>query len=196
MVFVRAEQVDLVLEKGEFQLTVAERKKKTEEKTSQIVTFIVTHFVEPKTNRNIPPDRVRNAFDQIKGLKIDPFRSPTLSCLLTRIIFLYCLRTSPRDIPPLCLSICKLGQRILDWPNLCRHLHAASLRHRSSESQALELVKKIKDTLPLSKNVNNHKTGEPVAPEPDKCARTLGSVRTSPIMSARQRAVSCVIALQ
>lgn len=88
--------MDELLEKGEFQLTAAERKHKTDEKTAQILTFIHQNFLDPGTGLPHPVTRIENALKTVKGLKVEPFRS--------------------------------------------------------AESQAQELVKKIKDVLPMVKS--------------------------------------------
>ena len=67
--------VSEVLLKGDFQLSTAERKKKTEEKRAQIIAFIAKNYMEPKTYLPIPRTRIENGIESIKGLKIDPFRS-------------------------------------------------------------------------------------------------------------------------
>jgi len=67
--------IEQVLLKGDFQLSVAERKKKTDEKLAQIISFIGLNYMEPKSNLPIPRTRIVNGIDQLKGLKLDPFRS-------------------------------------------------------------------------------------------------------------------------
>ena len=67
--------VSEMLLKGDFQLSTAERKKKTEEKRAQIIAFIAQNYMEPKTYLPIPRTRIENGIESIKGLKIDPFRS-------------------------------------------------------------------------------------------------------------------------
>ena len=46
-----------------------------DEKRAQIIAFIAQNYMEPKTARAIPQTRIENGMEQIKGLKIDPFRS-------------------------------------------------------------------------------------------------------------------------
>ena len=67
--------INEVLLKGDCQLSTAERRKKTEEKRAEIVTFIASNFMQPQTLHPIPRTRIENGMEQIKGLKIDPFRS-------------------------------------------------------------------------------------------------------------------------
>jgi ribosome maturation protein SDO1 len=67
--------VEEILLKGDFQLSTAERKRKTEEKLVQIVTYIAVTYIEPKTNLPIPRTRIENGIETLKGLKIEPFRS-------------------------------------------------------------------------------------------------------------------------
>jgi len=67
--------IDEVLLKGDFQLSTAERKKKTEDKRAEIVTFITSNYIEPHTEKPIPRTRIENSMEQMKGFKIDPFRS-------------------------------------------------------------------------------------------------------------------------
>ena len=67
--------IEEILRKGDFQLSTAERKQKVDEKRAQIIAFIAQNYMEPKTARAIPQTRIENGMEQIKGLKIDPFRS-------------------------------------------------------------------------------------------------------------------------
>jgi ribosome maturation protein SDO1 len=67
--------VEEILLKGDFQLSTAERKRKTEEKLVQIITYIAVTYIEPKTNLPIPRTRIENGIETLKGLKIEPFRS-------------------------------------------------------------------------------------------------------------------------
>jgi ribosome maturation protein Sdo1 len=67
--------VEEVLLKGEFQLSTAERRKKTDEKLQAIIQFIASNYMEPRTNLPIPRTRIENGIETLKGLKVEPFRS-------------------------------------------------------------------------------------------------------------------------
>jgi ribosome maturation protein SDO1 len=68
------EQVaQVILQKGELQLTTEQRRKMIEEKRKQIVNFISKNYVDPKTNLPHPPTRVEQALQQVRVV-IDPSR--------------------------------------------------------------------------------------------------------------------------
>lgn len=64
---------DTVLKKGILQLTTDQRRKLTEEKRKQIISFISRHCVAPKTKLPHPPLRIEKAMEQIH-FSIDPFK--------------------------------------------------------------------------------------------------------------------------
>lgn len=65
---------DTILKKGTLQLTTEQRRKMTEEKRRQIITFISRNCVDPKTKLPHPLTRVEQAMGQIH-YSIDPFKS-------------------------------------------------------------------------------------------------------------------------
>lgn len=65
---------ELIVKKGEIQLTTEFRRKKTEEKKRQIVNFISKFAINPQTKLPHPPDRIMNAMDKAR-VRIDPFES-------------------------------------------------------------------------------------------------------------------------
>jgi ribosome maturation protein SDO1 len=55
------------------QLTTEQRKKMTESRRRQIITFISRYSIDPKTNLPHPPTRIEQAMEQIH-YPIDPFK--------------------------------------------------------------------------------------------------------------------------
>ncbi len=62
-----------ILRRGVLQLTTEQRKKMTESRRKQIITFISRYSVDPKTNLPHPPTRIEQAMEQIH-YPIDPFK--------------------------------------------------------------------------------------------------------------------------
>jgi ribosome maturation protein SDO1 len=65
---------DIILKKGQLQLTTEQRRKMVEDKRKQIVDYISRQAVDPKTNLPHPPLRIENAMEQIR-YPIDPYKS-------------------------------------------------------------------------------------------------------------------------
>jgi ribosome maturation protein SDO1 len=65
---------DIILKKGQLQLTTEQRRKMVEDKRKQIVDYISHQAVDPKTNLPHPPMRIENAMEQIR-YPIDPYKS-------------------------------------------------------------------------------------------------------------------------
>lgn len=63
-----------ILENGEIQLTVEQRRQMTEQKRAKIVSYIAKRAVDPKTKLPHPPQRIELAMEQAK-VRIDPFVS-------------------------------------------------------------------------------------------------------------------------
>ena len=63
---------DVILKNGSLQLTTEQRKKMTESKRKQIISFITRQCVDPKTNLPHPPLRIEKAMEQVH-YPIDPF---------------------------------------------------------------------------------------------------------------------------
>ncbi len=65
---------DVILKKGQLQLTTEQRRKMVEDKRKQIIDYISHQAVDPKTNLPHPPMRIENAMEQIR-YPIDPYKS-------------------------------------------------------------------------------------------------------------------------
>ena len=65
---------EIMMRKGELNLTTEQRKKMTADKRKQIVTFIAKTYVDPKTHLPHPPLRIEQAM--IDGrVSVDPFKN-------------------------------------------------------------------------------------------------------------------------
>ncbi len=62
---------EIILKKGDLQLTTDQRRRMVEEKRSQIIAFISRECIDPKTNLPHPPQRIENAMGEIH-FSIDP----------------------------------------------------------------------------------------------------------------------------
>lgn len=65
---------EIIVKKGEVQLTTDFRRRKTEEKRKQIASFISKNAINPQTKTPHPIDRILSAMDQAR-INIDPFKS-------------------------------------------------------------------------------------------------------------------------
>ncbi|MCW4006352.1 MAG: ribosome assembly factor SBDS [Candidatus Bathyarchaeota archaeon] len=65
---------DVIIKKGQLQLTTDQRRKMVEDKRRQIIDFISRQAVDPKTNLPHPPMRIENAMEQIR-YSVDPYKS-------------------------------------------------------------------------------------------------------------------------
>jgi ribosome maturation protein SDO1 len=65
---------DLIIKKGQLQLTTEQRRKMVEDKRKQVIDYISRQAVDPKTNLPHPPLRIENAMEQIR-YPIDPYKS-------------------------------------------------------------------------------------------------------------------------
>jgi len=65
---------DLIIKKGQLQLTTEQRRKMVEDKRKQVIDYISRQAVDPKTNLPHPPMRIENAMEQIR-YPIDPYKS-------------------------------------------------------------------------------------------------------------------------
>jgi ribosome maturation protein SDO1 len=63
----------LIIKKGEIHLTADQRRKMTEEKRRQVITFISRNAINPQTKLPHPPHRVEMAMEEAK-VNIDPFK--------------------------------------------------------------------------------------------------------------------------
>ncbi|MCW4022899.1 MAG: ribosome assembly factor SBDS [archaeon] len=65
---------EMILKKGDLQLTTDQRRHMVEEKRNQIIAFISRECIDPKTNLPHPPQRIENAMNEIH-FSIDPQKS-------------------------------------------------------------------------------------------------------------------------
>jgi ribosome maturation protein SDO1 len=64
-----------IVEKGAAQITTDEVREDIVKKRREVVHYIATKYVDPKSGRPHPPTRIESALDMVKGLSIDPKRS-------------------------------------------------------------------------------------------------------------------------
>jgi ribosome maturation protein SDO1 len=57
---------DVILKKGELQLTTEQRRKMLEDKKKLIITYISRNAVDPKTKLPIPPQRIERAMEEAR----------------------------------------------------------------------------------------------------------------------------------
>ena len=69
-----AKIAEIIMKKGELNLTTEQRKKMTLEKRKQLVTFIAKTYVDPRSHLPHPPLRIEQALDDGRG-SIDPFKN-------------------------------------------------------------------------------------------------------------------------
>ena len=69
-----AKIAEIIMKKGELNLTTEQRKKMTSEKRKQLVTFIAKTYVDPRSHLPHPPLRIEQALDDGR-LSIDPFKN-------------------------------------------------------------------------------------------------------------------------
>ena len=65
---------EIIMKKGELNLTTEQRKKMTSEKRKQLVTFIAKTYVDPRSHLPHPPLRIEQALDDGR-ISIDPFKN-------------------------------------------------------------------------------------------------------------------------
>jgi ribosome maturation protein SDO1 len=70
----QAEIAQIILQKGDLNLTTDQRRKMIEEKRKQIVQFIVKTYVDPKSHLPHPPIRVEQAMKDAR-VSVDPQKS-------------------------------------------------------------------------------------------------------------------------
>ncbi|MCV0391699.1 MAG: ribosome assembly factor SBDS [Nitrosopumilus sp.] len=70
----QTEIAEIILQKGELNLTTDQRRKMIEDKRKQIVTFIAKTYVDPRTHLPHPPLRVEQAMKDAR-ISIDPHKS-------------------------------------------------------------------------------------------------------------------------
>ncbi len=69
-----AKIAEIIMKKGELNLTTEQRKKMISEKRKQLVTFIAKTYVDPRSHLPHPPLRIEQAMDDGR-VSIDPFRN-------------------------------------------------------------------------------------------------------------------------
>ena len=65
---------EIIMKKGELNLTTEQRKKMTSEKRKQLVTFIAKTYVDPRSHLPHPPLRIEQAMDDGR-VTVDPFKN-------------------------------------------------------------------------------------------------------------------------
>ena len=65
---------EIIMNKGDLNLTTEQRKKMISEKRKQLVTFIAKTYVDPRSHLPHPPLRIEQAMDDGR-VSIDPFRN-------------------------------------------------------------------------------------------------------------------------
>ena len=65
---------EIMMQKGELNLTTEQRKKMTTDKRKQIITFIAKTYVDPKTHFPHPPLRIEQAMTDGR-VSVDPFKN-------------------------------------------------------------------------------------------------------------------------
>ncbi|MFM7796435.1 MAG: ribosome assembly factor SBDS, partial [Candidatus Nitrosotenuis sp.] len=71
--------MEIILKKGELNLTTDQRRKMVSEKRKQIVEFIAKTFVDPRSHLPHPPLRIEQALEQAR-VSIDPFKNTEEQC--------------------------------------------------------------------------------------------------------------------
>jgi ribosome maturation protein SDO1 len=67
--------LEIVLNKGEVQLTTEQRKKKVEERRKQIVAILLRESIDPRTKAPHTLQRIETALEEAK-IHVDPFKDP------------------------------------------------------------------------------------------------------------------------
>jgi ribosome maturation protein SDO1 len=70
----QSEIAEIILKKGDLNLTTEQRRKMIEEKRKQIVTFIAKTYVDPRTHLPHPPVRIEQAMKDAR-VSIDPHKT-------------------------------------------------------------------------------------------------------------------------
>lgn len=65
---------EIILKKGELQLTTEQRRKMLEDKRRLIITYISRNAIDPKTKLPIPPQRIERAMEEAK-ISVDLYKS-------------------------------------------------------------------------------------------------------------------------
>ena len=84
------EVADIIIKKGNIQITANQRRKMQEEKTKQVINKISQEAINPQTKLPHPPKRIEKAMEEAK-VHIDPMKTveeqiePTVKAILTKI---------------------------------------------------------------------------------------------------------------
>ncbi len=84
------EVADIIIKKGNIQITANQRRKMQEEKTKQVISKIAQEAINPQTKLPHPPQRIAKAMEEAK-VHIDPMKTveeqiePTVKAILTKI---------------------------------------------------------------------------------------------------------------
>ena len=84
------EVADIIIHKGNIQITANQKRKMKEEKTKQVITQIAREAINPQTKLPHPPKRIAKAMEEAK-VHIDPMKTveeqiePTVKAILTKI---------------------------------------------------------------------------------------------------------------
>jgi ribosome maturation protein SDO1 len=68
------EVVTKIVMNGDIQLTTDQRRRMTEEKRKQIITYIARHAINPQLKAPHPPQRIENAMNEAR-ISVDPFKA-------------------------------------------------------------------------------------------------------------------------
>jgi ribosome maturation protein SDO1 len=63
--------IKIIMEKGEYNLSTAERKEKVEKKRKEIINYIHKYYTDPRSKTAHPVTRIEGALSEIK-YNIDP----------------------------------------------------------------------------------------------------------------------------
>ena len=84
------EVADIIIKKGNIQITANQKRKMQEEKTRQVINKISQEAINPQTKLPHPPKRIEKAMEEAK-VHIDPMKTveeqiePTVKAILTKI---------------------------------------------------------------------------------------------------------------
>jgi len=73
------EIIEIILKKGDLNLTTDQRRKMVGEKRKQIIEFIAKTYVDPRSHLPHPPLRIEQALEQAR-ISIDPFKNTEEQC--------------------------------------------------------------------------------------------------------------------
>ncbi|MCH8022458.1 MAG: ribosome assembly factor SBDS [Thaumarchaeota archaeon] len=68
------EVIEIILDKGELQLTTEQRRQLIDDKKKQIISLISRNYIDPRTAAPHPPIRIEQAFVEAR-VSVDPFKA-------------------------------------------------------------------------------------------------------------------------